>query len=117
MEGGRAKLRLVTVVLLAICIALAGLYSIIKPIANGCTMTYMYPTYIPVPIPKNVSSAKYGLHLYHEGWIKIDFDDRLKSLSGVPVLFIPGNGGSYKQASFLFMSSNASEQYCHHLSL
>ncbi|XP_047263581.1 uncharacterized protein LOC107860723 isoform X2 [Capsicum annuum] len=110
MEGGRAKLRLVTVVLLAICIALAGLYSIIKPIANGCTMTYMYPTYIPVPIPKNVSSAKYGLHLYHEGWIKIDFDDRLKSLSGVPVLFIPGNGGSYKQVRSVAAESDRAYQ-------
>lgn len=108
MQGCRAKFRVIALVLLAISIGLAGLYSMLKPISNGCTMTYMYPTYIPVPTPKNLSSMKYGLHLYHEGWRKINFSDHLKTLSGVPVLFIPGNGGSYKQASFLTMSSNLS---------
>lgn len=115
MEGFRAKFRVATMVLLALWIGLAGLYGMIKPISNGCTMTYMYPTYIPIPTPANVSSTKYGLHLYHEGWKRIDFNDHLKKLTGVPVLFIPGNGGSYKQASFLFMTSNVSKQYFHHM--
>ncbi|XP_060196012.1 uncharacterized protein LOC132625198 isoform X2 [Lycium barbarum] len=110
MEGCRAKIRVVALVLLAICIGLAGLYSMIKPISNGCTMTYMYPTYIPIPIPKNVSSTKYGLHLYHEGWRKIDFNDHLKMLSGVPVLFIPGNGGSYKQVRSVAAESDRAYQ-------
>lgn len=110
MEGCRAKFRVVTLVLLALCIGLAGLYSMIKPISNGCTMTYMYPTYIPVPIPKNVSSTKYGLHLYHEGWRKIDFNEHLKALSGVPVLFIPGNGGSYKQVRSVAAESDRAYQ-------
>jgi hypothetical protein len=57
----------------------------------------MYPTYIPVPAPPNATSNRYALYLYHEGWKKIDYQLHLVKLSGVPVLFIPGNGGSYKQ--------------------
>lgn len=102
MKVLRAKFSVAIVVIISILIGLAGLSGLLKPISNGCVMTYMYPTYIPVPTPKNVSSAKYGLFLYHEGWRKIDFDDHLRNLNGVPVLFIPGNGGSYKQASLLF---------------
>lgn len=68
-------------------------------------MTYMYPTYIPISSTEGASSsARYALYLYHEGWKKIDFEEHLKQLNGVPVLFIPGNAGSYKQArsSLLF---------------
>ena len=105
MQGFRAKSRIVAVVILALCIGLAALYGLLKPISNGCIMTYMYPTYVPISSSEGVSSAKYGLYLYHEGWKKIDFKEHLKKLSGVPVLFIPGNGGSYKQAgSPLFFS-------------
>lgn len=110
MEGFRAKFRVAAMVLLALWIGLAGLYGMIKPISNGCTMTYMYPTYIPIPTPANVSSTKYGLHLYHEGWRKIDFNDHLKKLTGVPVLFIPGNGGSYKQVRSVAAESDRAYQ-------
>nr|CAD1839345.1 unnamed protein product [Ananas comosus var. bracteatus] len=48
-------------------------------------MTYMYPTYIPIATPANVSSDKYGLFLYHEGWKQIDFAEHIKKISGVPV--------------------------------
>ncbi len=73
-------------------------------------MTYMYPTYIPIPTtPATTASSsskeKYGLYLYHEGWKKIDYQLHLVKLSGVPVLFIPGNGGSYKQVSPLISLS------------
>jgi hypothetical protein len=66
-------------------------------------MTYMHPTYIPFPTPATIASSssfkeKYGLYLYHEGWKKIN-QLHLIELLGVPVLFIPGNGGSYKQVS------------------
>ena len=97
MQGVKAKSRVATVVLLAIWIGLAAMYGLLKPISNGCVMTYMYPTYIPISSPKGVSSVKYGLYLYHEGWKKIDFKEHIKKLSGVPVLFIPGHGGSFKQ--------------------
>lgn len=98
MTGFRAKLRVATTVILPLWIGIAALYNSIKPISNGCVMTYMYPTYIPISSTEGASSAKYALFLYHEGWRKIDFKEHLKQLSGVPVLFIPGNSGSYKQA-------------------
>ncbi|CAM6043491.1 unnamed protein product [Sphagnum compactum] len=81
----------------AATIAITGFLGLRKPVTNGCTMTYMYPTYIPVPAPPNATSNRYALYLYHEGWKKIDYQLHLVKLSGVPVLFIPGNGGSYKQ--------------------
>lgn len=102
MQGFRAKCGVTAVVTLAIWIGLAALYGLLKPISNGCVMTYMYPTYIPISTTEGVSSAKYGLYLYHEGWKKIDFKEHLKQLNGVPVLFIPGNGGSFKQAGLLY---------------
>ncbi|KAF6153828.1 hypothetical protein GIB67_001061 [Kingdonia uniflora] len=99
MRGLRAKCRVIVLVTITVCIGLVAVYDLLKPVPNGCTMTYMYPTYIPIASgPENVSSAKYGLFLYHEGWKNIDFKEHIKKLSGVPVLFIPGNGGSYKQA-------------------
>lgn len=100
MQGFRAKSRIVGVVILAVWIGLAALYGLLRPISNGCVMTYMYPTYVPISSTEGYTSAKYGLYLYHEGWKKIDNKEHLKKLSGIPVLFIPGNGGSYKQARF-----------------
>lgn len=102
MQGFRAKLRVAVLVIITIWIGLLALYGLLKPISNGCIMTYMYPTYIPISTNDGGSSAKYGLYLYHEGWKKIDFNEHIKQLSGVPVLFIPGNGGSYKQARSSF---------------
>lgn len=104
MWGFRARCRVVALVVFSLWIGLAALYGLLKPVPSGCIMTYMYPTYIPISTPQNVSSERYGLFLYHEGWKKIDFKEHLKKLSGVPVLFIPGNGGSYKQARF-FLSA------------
>ncbi|KAL3526340.1 hypothetical protein ACH5RR_010996 [Cinchona calisaya] len=110
MQGLKAKVRLGVVVVIAVWISLAGLFHLLKPISNGCIMTYMYPTYIPIFTPKNMSSTKYGLYSYHEGWRKIDFNDHLKNLNGVPVLFIPGNGGSYKQVRSLAAESDRAYQ-------
>lgn len=91
------NVRVILSIILATTIAIAGLLGLHKPLINGCVMTFMYPTYIPVPVPINSTDNKYGLYLYHEGWKRIDFQLHLVKLSGVPVLFIPGNGGSYKQ--------------------
>ncbi|XP_024031314.1 uncharacterized protein LOC21400655 isoform X2 [Morus notabilis] len=110
MQGFRAKCGVTAVVILAIWIGLAALYGLLKPISNGCVMTYMYPTYIPISTTEGVSSAKYGLYLYHEGWKKIDFKEHLKQLNGVPVLFIPGNGGSFKQVRSLAAESDRAYQ-------
>ncbi|KAJ4815701.1 GPI inositol-deacylase [Rhynchospora pubera] len=105
MDGFKAQFRLGITAILAILGALLALNQLLKPVPNGCAMTYMYPTYIPIATPANVSSEKYGLFLYHEGWQQIDFSYHLKKLSGVPVLFIPGNGGSYKQVRSLAAES------------
>ncbi|KAL9315606.1 hypothetical protein ACSQ67_016607 [Phaseolus vulgaris] len=102
MPGFRAKIRIGILIIVVVGICLAALYGLLKPISNGCIMTYMYPTYIPISSSESISPVKYGLYLYHEGWKKIDFKEHLKKLSGVPVLFIPGNGGSFKQASLRY---------------
>lgn len=106
MQGLKAKFSVTLLLLITLGITAASIFGLLKPISNGCTMTYMYPTYIPISTPTNVSSAKYGLYLYHEGWQKIDFADHIKQLSGTPVLFIPGNGGSYKQVQLVLSSLN-----------
>ncbi|KAF3593389.1 hypothetical protein DY000_02025425 [Brassica cretica] len=104
-QGVRPRLRIVGVVVLAAWIGLAALFGLLKPIKNGCTMTYMYPTYIPISVTDGATPpGRYGLYLYHEGWRKIDFKEHISKLSGVPVLFIPGNAGSYKQASIIVRS-------------
>jgi hypothetical protein len=105
MQGG---FRLSAVLLFTAWIVLAALNRLLQPVPNGCVMTYMYPTYIPIAAaPRNVSSDRYGLFLYHEGWKQIDFAKHIRGLSGVPVLFIPGNGGSYKQVGKDFLLLHA----------
>ncbi|KAL3677735.1 hypothetical protein R1sor_020691 [Riccia sorocarpa] len=84
----------------------SGLMWLLTPVPNGCVMTYMYPTYIPITPPLNMTSNRYAIYLYHEGWKKIDYELHLLKLSGVPVLFIPGNGGSYKQVRSLAAESD-----------
>ncbi|XP_054801795.1 uncharacterized protein LOC129305762 isoform X2 [Prosopis cineraria] len=110
MPGFKAKVRVAVLIIIVIGICLAALYGVLKPISNGCIMTYMYPTYIPISSSKSIAPVKYGLYLYHEGWKKIDFKEHLKKLSGVPVLFIPGNGGSYKQVRSLAAESDRAYQ-------
>ena len=62
---------------------------------NGCEKVYMYPSYAALTEFKSSRMAsKYSIHLYREGGL-----DRTNILpDGVPVLFIPGNAGSYRQA-------------------
>ncbi|KAI9017889.1 PGAP1-like protein-domain-containing protein [Phycomyces nitens] len=57
----------------------------------GCSMSYARPSYHPIPNVVSRLSEKYTLYLYRE--VNLDRED----LSGVPVLFIPGHAGSYKQ--------------------
>ncbi|BAA95706.2 unnamed protein product [Arabidopsis thaliana] len=106
----RPRLRIVGVLILAAWIGLVALFGLLKPIKNGCTMTYMYPTYIPISVTDDTTPGRYGLYLYHEGWRKIDFKEHLKKLSGVPVLFIPGNAGSYKQVRSVAAESDRAFQ-------
>ncbi|XP_072296269.1 GPI inositol-deacylase-like [Eucyclogobius newberryi] len=70
---------------------------------NRCSMTYMfeYPEYRRVSLPRRVTRLypAYGLYLYGEGVYAQE--TRSLKLSGAPVLFLPGNAGSHKQARSL----------------
>lgn len=62
---------------------------------KGCHMSRMRPGYAKCDdfdTEHTHLASKYSLYLYREGGI--DEDTRVK---GIPVLFIPGNAGSYKQ--------------------
>ncbi|XP_044733508.1 GPI inositol-deacylase [Chrysoperla carnea] len=64
-------------------------------------MTYMYewPDYTRIYLKENEKFPQYGLYAYSEGKYKYKYHE-LK-FKGVPVLFIPGNGGSYQQVRSL----------------
>ncbi|XP_075464311.1 GPI inositol-deacylase isoform X2 [Ascaphus truei] len=68
--------------------------------SNRCSMTYMfeYPEYQNIKLPKKVSRLypAYELYLYGEG--AYAEENKNFTLTGIPVLFVPGNAGSYKQA-------------------
>nr|8K9T_A Chain A, GPI inositol-deacylase,MCherry protein [synthetic construct] len=62
---------------------------------KGCRMSYMRPSYAKLSdfdTEHTRLASKYSLYLYREQGI--DHDVKVR---GVPVLFIPGNAGSYKQ--------------------
>ncbi|NXK04774.1 PGAP1 deacylase, partial [Herpetotheres cachinnans] len=70
---------------------------------NRCSMTYMYeyPEYLKIKLPKKTARRypAYELYLYGEG----NYAEETKNLllTGIPVLFLPGNAGSYKQVRSL----------------
>ncbi|WVQ89980.1 GPI inositol-deacylase [Cryptococcus gattii] len=69
----------------------------------GCEMSWMSPSYRRLEWTEFIST-KYALYLYREqGW---DSED---TLSGHPVLFIPGNAGSYQQVRSV--ASSTSKQF------
>ncbi|OWF52730.1 GPI inositol-deacylase-like [Mizuhopecten yessoensis] len=70
---------------------------------NNCDMTYMFemPEYVNISLGEEVKKTypRYGLYVYGEGDYAKYVSDM--NLQGVPVLFIPGNAGSHKQARSL----------------
>ncbi|XP_059471250.1 GPI inositol-deacylase [Neocloeon triangulifer] len=70
---------------------------------NSCEMTYMfeYPQYVKIALSDNDTKEfpKYGLYAYGEG----QYTEKLRNMqfNGIPVLFVPGNSGSYKQVRSL----------------
>ncbi|XP_064014805.1 GPI inositol-deacylase isoform X2 [Pogoniulus pusillus] len=70
---------------------------------NRCSMTYMYeyPEYLKIKFPKKTARRypAYELYLYGEGSYAEENKNLL--LTGIPVLFLPGNAGSYKQVRSL----------------
>ncbi|KAK8172760.1 GPI inositol-deacylase-like protein [Phyllosticta citrichinensis] len=76
--------------------------------AKGCAMSQMWAAYVKYDdfdTEHTRFASKYSLYMYREGLI--DEDARVK---GVPVLFIPGNAGSYRQVRSLA----AEAAYYHH---
>eukprot|EP00897_Mesotaenium_endlicherianum_P010824 jgi/Mesen1/9770/ME000007S09823 len=121
-------LPLALIVLLASAVAYLGGKGILEEKPNRCVMTYMYPNYVTIgmksrpgvngtyswgdgeykQVAEHVMSQspfpgtdKYRLLLYFEGWNQQTPADVIGRLEGVPVLFIPGNGGSYRQVRSL----------------
>ncbi|XP_066952739.1 GPI inositol-deacylase [Macrobrachium rosenbergii] len=83
---------------------MAGAYDHIFNIeTNKCLMTYMfeYPQFIPVSFPARIKKLFPHYHLYSYG--EGNYSDILREgyYAGIPVLFIPGNGGSYRQVRSL----------------
>ncbi|AGV14473.1 GPI inositol-deacylase [Cryptococcus neoformans AD2-60a] len=69
----------------------------------GCEMSWMSPSYRRLEWIDFIST-RYALYLYREqGW---DSED---TLSGHPVLFVPGNAGSYQQVRSV--ASSTSKQF------
>ena len=77
-------------------------------------MTYMRPTYLPVPLPpREASPHAYGVYLYREnvdGRSRFTAAREFEALgkpprdggpTATPAVFLPGNGGSYRQVRSL----------------
>ncbi|KAK2758383.1 GPI inositol deacylase [Arachnomyces sp. PD_36] len=98
-------------------LALLVLLSIIHSYATrqvdttGCTVPMMNPAFIKLLGFDNEHTrfaSKYGLYLYREGGVD-EYNEENIGLKGAPVLFLPGNAGSYKQVRSL--ASEASRHY------
>ena len=95
---------LTAAITVAILLCMAGMKAIFDPEPNGCDMTYMfeYPEYIRIKLKKKITKKypRYALYLYGEGSYAQE-QRRALSPTGIPVLFIPGNAGSYRQVRSL----------------
>ncbi|XP_063689740.1 GPI inositol-deacylase-like [Bolinopsis microptera] len=78
---------------------IAGLYTVLNIPPNPCEMTYMFESIKYIPVPVEGGSEKYKLYAYGEGrYAKSLFQGKF---NGIPVLFIPGNAGCFKQVRSL----------------
>ncbi|KAK6346902.1 GPI inositol deacylase [Orbilia brochopaga] len=67
---------------------------------KGCMMSYMRPSYARLDdfdTEHTRFASKYSIYLYREENVDDTSKSALLKPKGVPVLFIPGNAGSYKQ--------------------
>ncbi|KAI0025533.1 GPI inositol-deacylase [Xylariomycetidae sp. FL0641] len=96
--------------LTGITLLLSVLYSSAKLHCDskGCRMSWMSPSFMSFDefdTEHTRFASKYSLHLYREQ----GFDNGPK-VKGIPVLFIPGNAGSYKQVRSI---ASESSRYFH----
>ncbi|KAN0069070.1 PGAP1-like domain containing protein [Elaphomyces granulatus] len=79
--------------------------------ADGCDVPVMSPTYIRMvgfDAEHTHFASKYNLYLYREEGLDLYTEENI-GLNGVPVLFLPGNAGSYRQVRSL--AAEASRHY------
>lgn len=91
---------------------LAIIHFSLKLEPQGCLMSMMAPVYLKLSgfdTEHSRFASKYSLYLYREEGVDPYTHDNIGLGGGVPVLFIPGNAGSYKQVRSL--SSEASRYY------
>lgn len=103
----------VLLVIGSICSFLYGIFQLhVEVEPNACRMTYMFgqPMFAPVKFSANKQYPNYGLYYYYEG---VRQDPLKTRMTGAPVIFVPGNGGSYKQVRSLASVAlrKAREQY------
>lgn len=85
----------------------SALQLILGLLHSECEMTWMYsrPQYQKLNLSVELDRAfpQYSLHLYRETRRKVEprLDWTPLQLSGLPVLFIPGNAGSHKQGMYI----------------
>ncbi|KAH7327870.1 PGAP1-like protein-domain-containing protein [Stachybotrys elegans] len=116
-RGRRSAWSLPIFVFLASALGIAILFSIVQSAVSheidpkGCRMSYMRPTYrrfAEFDTEHTRFASKYSLYLYREQGVDI-----FHKLDGIPVLFIPGNAGSYKQVRPI--AAEAANHYYHYL--
>ncbi|WEW57124.1 GPI inositol deacylase [Emydomyces testavorans] len=93
----------VTVSALLVLLAIIYSYRSLQVDPQGCRTPSMLPTYIKLvgfDSEHTRFANKYGLYLYRERGVD-EYSEEDIGLKGVPVLFLPGNAGSYKQGRSL----------------
>ncbi|KAG5671431.1 hypothetical protein PVAND_001627 [Polypedilum vanderplanki] len=85
---------------------------------NDCKMTFMFehPNYVRINFKENDNFPRYNLYAYAEGHLTVNARNMM--FSGAPVLFIPGNSGSYKQSRSLAsvaLRKGIDNDWFHHL--
>ncbi|XP_022219745.2 GPI inositol-deacylase isoform X2 [Drosophila obscura] len=93
----------VLLVIGSICCFIYGIINLYVDVeANACRMTYMFgqPMFSRVRIKNGELFPNYRLFYYYEG-LGDPVDPLTRRMTGAPVIFVPGNSGSYKQVRSL----------------
>nr|XP_016937172.1 GPI inositol-deacylase [Drosophila suzukii] len=93
----------VLLVIGSICCLIYGLFNLhVEVEPNACRMTYMFgePMFAKVGVKDGDQYPNYGLYYYYEG-VRQPLDPLKRRMTGAPVIFVPGNAGSYKQVRSL----------------
>lgn len=105
IRSNRITLTIVSSIGLLLCALTGILYvqTLGGPDLPSCRIVYMFPSYARIKAFDETHTkfaSKYSLYLYREQGrdpIPDENDNVRQLLNGIPVLFIPGNAGSYRQ--------------------